>query len=89
MNTFFATFVPMSIAMFIVWFGTGIWHGASWKYVMYGLYYWAIMVIGLLMEPLFKKLYEKMNVDRQERYTDCFRLSGYSFCECGNAHVQG
>ena len=65
MNTFFATFVPMSIAMFIVWFGTGIWHGASWKYVMYGLYYWAIMVIGLLMEPLFKKLYEKMNVDRQ------------------------
>ena len=56
MNTFFATFVPMSIAMFIVWFGTGIWHGASWKYVMYGLYYWAIMVIGLLMEPLFKKL---------------------------------
>lgn len=65
MNTFFATFVPMSIAMFIVWFGTGIWHGASWKYVMYGLYYWAIMVIGLLMEPLFKKLYGKMNVDRQ------------------------
>ena len=64
MNTFFATFVPMSIAMFIVWFGTGIWHGASWKYVMYGLYYWAIMVIGLLMEPLFKKLYGKMNVDR-------------------------
>ena len=51
--------------MFIVWFGTGIWHGASWKYVMYGLYYWAIMVIGLLMEPLFKKLYGKMNVDRQ------------------------
>ena len=34
MNAFFATFVPMSVAMFIVWFGTGIWHGASWKYVM-------------------------------------------------------
>lgn len=65
MNTFFATFVPMSIAMFIVWFGTGIWHGASWKYVMYGLYYWAIMIIGLLTEPFFKKLYEKMHVDRQ------------------------
>ena len=51
--------------MFIVWFGTGIWHGASWKYVMYGLYYWAIMIIGLLTEPFFKKLYDKMHVDRQ------------------------
>lgn len=65
MNAFFATFVPMSVAMFIVWFGTGIWHGASWKYVMYGLYYWAIMIIGLLTEPFFKKLYDKMHVDRQ------------------------
>ena len=52
-------------SLFLVWFCTGLWHGASWKYVMYGLYYWAIMVIGLLMEPLFKKLYGKMNVDRQ------------------------
>ena len=52
MNTFFATFVPMSIAMFIVWFGTGIWHGASWKYVMYGLYYWAIMVIMFRADDL-------------------------------------
>ena len=32
---------------------------------MYGLYYWAIMIIGLLTEPLFKKLYGKMHVDRQ------------------------
>ena len=65
MNSFFATFVPMAIAMFVVWFGTGIWHGASWKYVMYGLYYWAIMIAGLLTEPLFAKLYEKLHVNRQ------------------------
>lgn len=67
MNTFFATFVPMSIAMFIVWFGTGIWHGANWKYVMYGLYYWGIMILGLLTEPLFKKLFDAMHVNRQGR----------------------
>lgn len=67
MNSFFATFVPMSVAMFAVWFGTGIWHGASWKYVMYGLYYWLIMIIGLLTEPLFARLYEKMHVNRKGR----------------------
>jgi D-alanyl-lipoteichoic acid acyltransferase DltB (MBOAT superfamily) len=63
-NDFLGTFIPTAIAMFAVWFGTGIWHGASWKYVMYGLYYYLIMIIGLLTEPLFKKLYEKLHVNR-------------------------
>lgn len=55
-NAFAATFVPMSIAMFVTWFGTGIWHGASWKYVMYGLYYWLIMTIGQLIAPVSGKI---------------------------------
>jgi D-alanyl-lipoteichoic acid acyltransferase DltB (MBOAT superfamily) len=63
-NDFLGTFIPTAIAMFAVWFGTGIWHGASWKYVVYGLYYYLIMIIGLLTEPLFKKLYEKLHVNR-------------------------
>jgi D-alanyl-lipoteichoic acid acyltransferase DltB (MBOAT superfamily) len=63
-NDFLGTFVPTAIAMFVVWFGTGIWHGASWKYVIYGLYYYLIMVLGLLTEPLFKKLFEKLHVNR-------------------------
>ncbi|MDD6465105.1 MULTISPECIES: MBOAT family O-acyltransferase [Coprococcus] len=64
-NAFFATLIPTSIAMLAVWFGTGIWHGASWKYVMYGIYYCLIMILGLLTEPLFRKLFEKMHVNRE------------------------
>ena len=64
-NAFFATLIPTSIAMLAVWFGTGIWHGASWKYVMYGIYYCLIMILGLLTEPLFKKMYGKLHVNRE------------------------
>ena len=56
LGKFVAKFVPAAFALFFVWFGNGLWHGASWKYVFYGLYYYVIMMIGLLIEPLFRKV---------------------------------
>lgn len=37
------------INLFIVWFLTGLWHGASWNFVLWGLYYFVL----LLLEKLF------------------------------------
>ncbi len=31
--------------IFIVWFLTGLWHGASWNFVIWGLYFGLILVI--------------------------------------------
>lgn len=31
--------------LFIVWFLTGLWHGASWNYVLWGLYFFVFLVI--------------------------------------------
>ncbi|MEG0751135.1 MAG: MBOAT family O-acyltransferase [Oscillospiraceae bacterium] len=31
--------------MFIVWALTGLWHGASWNFVLWGLFYFALLVI--------------------------------------------
>ncbi len=31
--------------IFIVWLLTGLWHGANWNYIMWGLYYGVILVI--------------------------------------------
>ena len=35
--------------LFVVWAATGIWHGASWNYVIWGLYFFVL----LLMEKLW------------------------------------
>lgn len=33
------------INLMVVWFLTGLWHGASWNFVMWGLYYGVLLII--------------------------------------------
>ncbi len=40
--------------LFIVWFLTGMWHGASWNYILWGLYYFGL--ISLEKKYLNEKL---------------------------------
>lgn len=51
--------------IFVVWLITGIWHGASWNYVAWGLYYAAIMIAGTVFEPWLMKLNEKLGIDTE------------------------
>ena len=52
--THLGKFVIVAFPLFFVWFSNGLWHGASLKYVLYGLYYYVIMMLGVLFEPIFK-----------------------------------
>lgn len=31
--------------IFVVWFLTGFWHGANWNYIIWGLYYFVLLVV--------------------------------------------
>lgn len=53
---YLADLVPTVSAMFVVWTLTGLWHGASVKYLVYGLYYFAVIALGLLVEKPAAKL---------------------------------
>lgn len=39
--------------LFVVWFFTGLWHGAAWNFIFWGLYFFAL----LLLEKLLLKNY--------------------------------
>lgn len=53
-------FICAAFPLLFVWIVNGIWHGASYKYIVYGMYYYVIMMIGLLLKPFTDKLLEKL-----------------------------
>lgn len=74
--------IPAAFALFFVWFSNGLWHGASWKYICYGLYYYAIMMIGMLFEPVGKKIIEKLKINIHTfsyRLFQIMRTTGFVF----------
>ena len=55
--------LPTSLATFIVYFAIGIWHGANWKYILFGCWNGALITISLLLEPYFIDLKKKLGIE--------------------------
>lgn len=64
-TSYITKLVPAIFAMFFVWFGNGIWHGASYKYIFYGLYYYIIMVFGMIFKPLGEKILKLLKINKE------------------------
>ncbi len=72
------------IAMFVLWFSVGLWHGGDAKYVIgSGLLHWAYIVIGEVTLPIFTKLFaDIMHIDLKSRFADGFRMLRTFFLVC-------
>lgn len=57
--------LPASIATFITFLVIGIWHGANWKYVAFGLWNGAVIFLSSLLEPQFRKVTETLKIRTQ------------------------
>lgn len=60
--------------LFLVWFCTGLWHGASWNFVLWGLYYGLFVIIETLIG---KKRMKKMPAALAHIYTKVVILIGF------------
>ena len=71
---FFELFIPSALALFVVWFSNGLWHGADAKYIVYGLYYYIIMMIGMCLEPLYNSAYGKLKLNKDAKIFQVMRI---------------
>ncbi|MFR5876189.1 MAG: MBOAT family O-acyltransferase [Eubacterium sp.] len=74
LNSYYANLIPTAVALFFVWFANGFWHGSGWKYIVYGLYYYVLMMIGLFLEPLFRKICSFIRIDRESKLFHVFQM---------------
>ena len=54
---------PTVIALAVVWLSTGIWHGASWGYILWGIYYGILLISGLIFLPTSKKWVKQLHIN--------------------------
>ena len=57
-NQALAEKVCVSLASFITFMVIGIWHGAAWAYVLYGLWYGGISAISNLLTGLYERFHQ-------------------------------
>ena len=60
--------LPVYISSFVVWFMTGIWHGASWNFIVWGLMNFLILMISEELEPLYERFHNKFKFSRKLPY---------------------
>ncbi|NLG04585.1 MAG: MBOAT family protein [Clostridia bacterium] len=60
--------------LLIVWFTTGLWHGASWHYVMHGLYHGTLIILSFLLAGTFQSIREKLHIKNESKVFHVFQM---------------
>ncbi len=68
MGEFIGKRVPIYLSSFVVWLATGIWHGASWNFIVWGLANWLVIMVSQECEPLYKKFHERFPDINKDAY---------------------
>ena len=65
--------VPLYLSSLVVWFATGIWHGAAWNFIVWGLTNYAVIMISQELEPLYAKFYKRCPIQGEKPW-ELFRI---------------
>ena len=61
--------IPTFLAMFLLWFAIGYWHGGTWNFIIgSGLLHWFYIVSGELLEPVFAKWRSALRIEKTTRW---------------------
>lgn len=60
--------LPVYVSSFVVWSATGIWHGASWNFIVWGIANFVVLMVSEELEPLYGRFHERFSVDGRLSY---------------------
>jgi alginate O-acetyltransferase complex protein AlgI len=71
--------------LLIVWFLTGLWHGAGWNFILWGLYFFVLLSVEkLFLLPILEKVPRIFS----HLYTIFFLLVGWMIFAADGAHLK-
>ena len=69
-----AVVLPGTVASLIVFLIVGIWHGAGWRYILYGLWNGGVIMLSILLKPCFEWLNRLFHVNTAAFSHRCFQI---------------
>ena len=60
--------VTVYLSSFAVWLTTGIWHGAAWNFIVWGIMNWVVIMASQEMDPLYAKFHSRFKVKGKAPY---------------------
>lgn len=64
LGNYYGPMIVGAIALFCVWFSNGLWHGAGWRYIFFGMYHFVLILGGNLITPPVKAITERLKINR-------------------------
>lgn len=74
-----AKFLVVAFPLLFVWLYNGFWHGASWKYIAYGMYYYLLIMIGILLTPHLDKIRAKLKINTDNNIYKIYEIIRTTF----------
>jgi D-alanyl-lipoteichoic acid acyltransferase DltB (MBOAT superfamily) len=73
-GNYWAAVISAGIAFFCVWFCNGLWHGASWSYIFFGMYHFALIFLERVFAPWSKWTVEKLRIQTESKPFKLFQV---------------
>lgn len=61
----FGPLLSSGAALFCVWFCNGLWHGAAWSFLFFGMYHFTMILAEQLIEPLAVPSLARLHIRRE------------------------
>lgn len=61
-------------ALFPVWLCNGLWHGPRWSFIFYGMYYFFLITLSVVLEPWYGKMRSRLNIKPGNRIYHGFQI---------------
>lgn len=63
----FGPLLAGAVALFCVWFCNGLWHGAGWNYIFFGMYHFVLILFGNAIAPAVRCVNQKLHLKSESR----------------------
>lgn len=74
LGNYFGALLSGTIALFVVWSLNGLWHGAGWTYILFGLFHFILIFLGNVFEPIISVICSKIGIDREHSLYKLMRM---------------